>query len=331
MPGGARFQTHIQDRQYARTERKSTAGSASPMVSNFAPFLKFVVRHTDINTRVTFDRRSLQMYEQYWGLNEPPFTLTPDPRFLYMSRAHEDALMMLNYAVTRNKGAAMLAGDIGLGKTTISRKLLETLDPVQFKVVLIVNPILTPTQILQEILNQLGIDIGSRNRQVLVQRLHLALLEYYDKGRRIVVLVDEAHLIKSAQTFEELRLLLNCQMNDQFLLSLLLLGQTELRPKVAKVPALEQRLAVRHVLKPLDMLDTGELIVHRLRVAGYTKEKSPFTPDAIHKIHQISNGVPRVTLQLADNALLMAMARNEEMVDAFLMHECAEEFTGVAA
>ncbi|MBS1723766.1 MAG: AAA family ATPase [Armatimonadetes bacterium] len=271
------------------------------------------------------------MYEQYWGLNEPPFTLTPDPRFLYLSRAHEDALMMLHYAVTRNKGAAMLAGDIGLGKTTISRKLIETLDPVQYKVVMIVNPILTPTQILQEILAQLDIDISSRNRQVLVQRLHLALLEYYDKGRRVVVIVDEAHLIRSIGTFEEIRLLLNCQMNDQFLLSLLLLGQNELKPKVAKVPALEQRLAVRHLLKPLDVHDTGEMILHRMRVAGFTGEKSPFTPDAVHKIHQISGGVPRVISQLADNSLLMAMARKEEMIDAFLMHEVAEEYTGVAA
>lgn len=238
---------------------------------------------------------------------------------------------MLHYAVTRNKGAAMLAGDIGLGKTTISRKLIETLDPVQYKVVMIVNPILTPTQVLQEILDQLDIEATSRNRQVLVQRLHLALLEYYDKGRRIVVLVDEAHLIKSLGTFEELRLLLNCQMNDQFLLSLLLLGQTELRPKIAKVPALEQRLSVRHVLKPLDVYDTGEMILHRMRVAGYTGEKNPFTPDAVHKIHQISKGVPRVISQLADNGLLMAMARKEEMIDAFLMHEVAEEYTGVAA
>ena len=89
------------------------------------------------------------MYETYWGLNEPPFTLTPDPRFLYMSRAHEDALMMLHYAITRNKGAAMLAGEIGLGKTTITRKLLETLDPVKYQLVMIVNPILTPVQMIQ--------------------------------------------------------------------------------------------------------------------------------------------------------------------------------------
>lgn len=271
------------------------------------------------------------MYEQYWGLNEPPFTLTPDPRFLYMSRSHEDALMMLHYAITRNKGAAMLSGEIGLGKTTISRKLLETLDPVQFKIVLIVNPILTPTQILQEILGQLDIEVASRNRQVLVQRLHLALLECYDKGVRVVLMIDEAHLIRSLSTFEELRLLLNCQMNDQFLISLVLLGQKELVPKIHKVPALEQRLAVRHQLKALDVHDTGELILHRLRVAGYSGEKSPFTPEAIHQIHKMSHGAPRVIIQLADNAMLMAMARSEKMIDGFLTHEVGEEFTGVAA
>src|SRR5512141_3015408 len=116
------------------------------------------------------------MYEAYWGLKEPPFSLTPDPRFLYMSRGHEDALMMLHYAITRNKGAAMLSGDIGLGKTTVSRKLLDLLDPVKHRVVLIVNPILTPVQILQEILEQLDFPTASRNRQVLVAELHKVLV-----------------------------------------------------------------------------------------------------------------------------------------------------------
>lgn len=268
------------------------------------------------------------MYESYWGLTEPPFTLTPDPRFLYMSRAHEDALMMLHYAITRNKGAAMLAGEIGLGKTTITRKLLEMLDPLQYQIVLIVNPILTPTQMFQEILSQMGIVTDSRNRQVLVQRLHLALLENYDKGRKVVLLVDEAHLVRSASTFEELRLLLNCQMNDQFLLSLILVGQPEITKKLKKVPALEQRLAVRYLIKPLDEFDTGELIMHRLRVAGFTGEKSPFTPDAIHEIHKISKGAPRVILQLADNSMLMAMAKKEQMIDGFMTHAVAEEYSG---
>jgi general secretion pathway protein A len=218
------------------------------------------------------------MYEAYWGLTEPPFALTPDPRFLYLGKEHEDALVMLHYAITRNRGAGVLMGDIGLGKTTVSRKLIEILDPVQYRIALIVNPILTPIQLLQEILHQLGVAIHSRNRQQLVQALHEHLIHMYEHGRRAVLIIDEAHLIRSANTFEELRLLLNCQMNDQFLLSLILVGQLELQKKLERVPALKQRLAVRHTLKPLDQQETAKLIEHRMRVAGYAGERIPFTP-----------------------------------------------------
>lgn len=269
------------------------------------------------------------MYEAYWGLSEPPFSLTPDPRFLYLSRHHEDALMMLHYAITRNKGAAMLYGDIGLGKTTVSRRLLEILDPVKDRVALIVNPILTPTQILQEILEQLEHPLKSRNRQVLVSALHDKLIECYERGQRVIVIIDEAHLIRSSNTLEELRLLLNCQMNDQFLVSLILLGQNELRPKIERVPALEQRISVRYTLKPLDVTETGEMILHRLRTAGYAGETSPFTPDAIYEIHKYSKGTPRVVSQLADYGLLYGMTRKATVIDAFLMHDVIAEYSGM--
>ncbi len=269
------------------------------------------------------------MYEAYWGLNEPPFSLTPDPRFLYMSRGHEDALMMLHYAITRNKGAALLSGPIGLGKTTVSRKLLELLDPTKVKMVLIVNPILTPTQMLQEILGQLEVECNSKNRQVLVQELHNTLLGYYERGQRVVLLIDEAHLIRSSQTLEEIRLLLNCQMNDQFLISLVLLGQPELRAKLAKVPALEQRMAVRQALKPLDAIETGEMILHRLRVAGYTAENHPFSPDAIFEIHKYCQGAPRLISQIADNAMMMAFAQKAKIIDGYLVHSVVNDYAGM--
>jgi general secretion pathway protein A len=268
------------------------------------------------------------MYEAYWGLNEPPFSLTPDPRFLYLSRGHEDALMMLHYAITRNKGAAMLAGDIGLGKTTVSRRLLELIDPVKQRMVLIVNPILTPTQMLQEILDQLGVKIASRNRQVLVQELHKTLLSHYERGQQVILMIDEAHLIRSANTLEELRLLLNCQMNDQFLMTLVLLGQKELLPKLEKVPALYQRMAIRHHLKPLDVTETGEMVLHRLRVAGYPGDTSPFTPDAIYEMHKYAQGTPRLISQLADNALLQGFATKQKAIDGYLMHGVVSEYSG---
>lgn len=268
------------------------------------------------------------MYESYWGLNEAPFSLTPDPRFLYMSRAHEDALMMLHYGITRNKGAVMLYGDIGLGKTTISRKLLELLDPVKNQVALIVNPILTPVQILQETLDQLGCPIQSRNRQTLLSALNEQLVASYERGQRVILAVDEAHLIRSTNSLEELRLLLNCQMNDQFLISLVLLGQTELREKISKVPALDQRMSIKHCIRPLNYEETGEMILHRLKVAGYSQEQSPFTPDAIFEIHKFSGGVPRMISQVADQALLMAMAEKTHSIDGFAMHNVIAQFTG---
>ncbi|MEI6511708.1 MAG: AAA family ATPase [bacterium] len=268
------------------------------------------------------------MYEQYWGLKESPFNLTPDPRFLYLSRKHEDALMMLHYAITRNKGAACLIGDIGFGKTTISRKLLELLDPVQYKVVLIVNPLLSPIQMLKEILTQLGVETSSRNRQALLHELQTKLLSYYEGGQRVVVIVDEAHLIKSVASLEELRLLLNCQMNDQFLLSLLLIGQIEMRKMIEKVPALKQRLAVRYELQALDQQETAEMIDYRLRAACFSSEQSPFSPDAVFEIHKYTNGCPRMVCQLADNALMVAMAQKYQKIDGFAMHSIIQSFDG---
>lgn len=271
------------------------------------------------------------MYEAYWGLNEAAFSLTPDPRFLYLSRGHEDALSMLHYAVTRNKGAAMLTGDIGLGKTTITRKLIEVLLPAQCKIVLIVNPVLTPNQMLIEVLQQLDVESTARTRQALVQELHKALLDFHVRGQRVVVMVDEAHLIKQAQAFEELRLMLNCQLNDQFLVNLILIGQNELRSKLNSVPALEQRMAIRSVLRPLDVMETSEMLLHRLRVAGYTGDKLMFTPDAVFQLHKASAGYPRLSLQLADNALMLCSARRELMVDAFLMMDVINEYQEAAA
>lgn len=223
----------------------------------------------------------------------------------------------------------MLVGDIGLGKTTVSRKLLDLLEPVKNRVVLIVNPILTPIQLMQEILHQLDYPTNSKNRQVLVQELHQHLIRFYERGQRVVLMIDEAHLIRSSGTFEEIRLLLNCQMNDQFLMSLVLLGQLELRKKLARVPALEQRLAIRQQIRPLDATETGELIHHRLKIAGFNDSQKLFTPDAIFELHKCSGGTPRLTSQLADNALMFGFARKAKMIDGFLMHSVIAEFTGV--
>ncbi len=265
------------------------------------------------------------MYEQYWGMRETPFSMTPDPRFLYMSQSHEDALNMLHYAVVGNRGAAVLAGDIGLGKTTVTRRLLQQLDTQTLRPVLIVNPILTPAQILREILNQLGVPTQEKFRQGLIKEMRETLLGLYDRGQRAVVIVDEAHLIRNKLTFEELRLLLNFQERDQFLISLVLVGQNELGPKLKRVPALEQRLAIRTRLTPLNVTETGEMIFFRMQAAGYSGDRAPFTPDAIHQIHRSSQGTPRLIIQIADAALLLGMVRSEVIVDGCLVHDVSRQ------
>jgi general secretion pathway protein A len=269
------------------------------------------------------------VYEQYWGLAEPPFSLTPDPKFLYMSPKHEDCLTLLLHAITRNKGAVMLTGEVGHGKTTLSRKLLQELDEAEYKILMIVNPILTPIQLLREILEQLGATDLPRNRQILIKMLHEKLLEHHQKGQKVVLVVDEAHLIRDKQTFEELRLLLNFQLNDRFLISLVLIGQPELEQKVAKIPALKQRLAIRAHLPPLSLLETGEMLRHRLAAAWHPGNgRGVFSPEAVHEIYQYTNGCPRIICQVADNALLVGMVRRAKVIDGYLMHSVIMEFEG---
>lgn len=269
------------------------------------------------------------MYEQYWGLSEPPFSLTPDPRFLYLSRKHEDCLTLLLHAITRNKGAVMLTGEVGHGKTTLSRRLLQELDEAEYKILMIVNPILTPIQLLREILEQLGAAELPRNRQILVKLLHDKLLECHQQGMKVVLVVDEAHLIRDKQTLEELRLLLNFQLNDQFLISLVLIGQPELVGKVARVPALKQRLAIRAHLPPLDLMETGEMLRHRLSAAWHRDNgRGVFSPEAVQEIYRYTNGCPRVICQVADNALLVGMAKRARVIDGYLMHSVIMEFEG---
>jgi general secretion pathway protein A len=153
-------------------------------------------------------------------------------------------------------------------------------------------------------------------------------MAHYEQGLQVVLIVDEAHLVRSSGTFEELRLILNCQMNDRFMINLILFGQLEIREKLAKVPALQQRISIRHTLKPLDARETGEMVLHRLRVAGYSGEQHLFTPDAIHELHKCTGGVPRLICQYADTALLLGMAQKAKLIDGFLMHDVAGELVG---
>src|SRR4051795_12162942 len=203
------------------------------------------------------------MFEEHFGLASKPFGKTPDPSFLYESPQHKEALARLEYAV-EEKELALLVGDIGSGKTTLSRALIDRLGDAR-PVVLLINPRLTPTQLLRSIASGLGLQPG-RFRNDLLDQIHAKLYELYEAGREPVLIIDEAQLIPSKATFDEIRLLTNFQLDDQNLLSVLLIGQPELEAKLERpyYAPLRQRIGLRYRLGPLTVEDTVAYIEHRI-------------------------------------------------------------------
>ncbi len=248
------------------------------------------------------------MYEAYWGLKEKPFENTPDPKFLYSSHEHVEALTRLMYTIEERKGAALLTGDYGCGKTVISRRLFETLPPEKYETALVTNPLLSPVEILREICIQLGIKTShSWPKTQLLQELNERLYHNLRRHKDTVVIVDEAQSVKDPKTLEELRLLLNFQLNDRFLLTLILIGQPELREIIDKFKQLKQRLAIRYHLNPLNNKDTQKYINHRLEIAG--AKNSIFVSTVYDSIWQNSGGVPREVNTICDMCLLLGFTK----------------------
>jgi len=253
------------------------------------------------------------MFREFFGLQERPFGKTPNPSFLYESSQHREALARLEFAVDE-KDLALLTGDIGSGKTTLSRALIDRLGDSR-PVILLINPLLTPSQLLRSIASGLGLK-PKHFRNDLLDQIHTALFELYEAGREPVVIIDEAQLIPSRATFEEIRLLTNFQLDDQNLLSVVLIGQPELETRLAhkRYTALRQRIGIRYFIGPLTKDDTAAYIEHRIRVAGGTR--NPFSEEAMVAIHELSGGVPRVINTLATTALLDAFGDDAPEIDA---------------
>lgn len=265
------------------------------------------------------------MYLEYWGLKEKPFENTPDPRFLYYSREHGEAMVTLQYAVTENKGAAMLTGDYGCGKTLLVRALIAGLDPNKFEIGLVVNPPPSGEELLREILYQLGSDRRPSGRTEILRHIEEILYENARTGKITVVVIDEAQLIANFRILEDIRLLLNYQLDDRFLLTLVLVGQPELRPMVQKIPQFYQRLGLKCHLGPLGPDDTRGLILYRLTVAGC--DRPIFSDEAIGLIYKYSGGIPRKIVNICDLALLMGFIRKLERIEADLIQELIEKET----
>jgi general secretion pathway protein A len=252
------------------------------------------------------------MYLEFWGLKKFPFENTPDPEFMYYSSEHEEALIRMIYTVRRNKGAILLSGEIGCGKTMLSRVFVQQLPDTEYDVGLMTNPSLEPIDFLREAVHQLGLNSQTNSKPELLGILNNRMLENRKKNRSMVLIIDEAQLILR-ETFEEIRLLLNFQLNDCYLLNLIFIGQPELRQIIRAYKQLDQRIAIRYHLNPLNLADMARYIVFRLDKAG--RSDNMFTAAAMEEIYNYSEGIPRKINNICDLALLVGFTSKSEEID----------------
>ena len=267
------------------------------------------------------------MYTQFFGLTEKPFSITPDPRYLYMSQRHADALAHLIYGISQSGGFIQLTGEVGTGKTTLVRSLFEQL-PDEADVALILNPELTTEEFLAAITEELGIKPPKDGSvKALVDGLNAYLLEAHGRGRRTVLIVDEAQNL-GTEILEQVRLLTNLETPKQKLLQIILIGQPELREVLSRedMRQVAQRVTGRYHLEPLDQSDTTKYVEHRMRVAGASG--SVFRAAAVREIYRRSKGVPRLINVVADRALLAAYAQETRRIDRRLIRRAAAEVFG---
>ncbi len=268
-----------------------------------------------------------RMYLAHYGLSEPPFSITPDPRFVFLSERHRDALAHLLYGVGQggSGGFVQLTGEVGTGKTTLSRLLLEQV-PENTRVALVLNPRVSAIELLETICEELRLDIEGRrgSAKALVDTLNAYLLDAYAQGLRVVVVIDEAQNL-SVEALEQVRLLTNLETDTQKLLQIVLLGQPELRAMLAReeLRQLAQRITARFHLTPLDAGETSEYLRHRFRVAG--GQRFPLSAGAVRRVHARSGGVPRLVNVIAERALLAGYARDAQTIDETLVDAAADE------
>jgi type II secretory pathway predicted ATPase ExeA len=260
------------------------------------------------------------VYESYWNLTEKPFMNTPDSRFIYFSHQHEEALTRMLYAITEDKGAMLLTGDYGCGKTLLSRTLLEQLDPDRYDMAILPQPNLKPEELLQEILSQFGYTApASANKTDLLNLFQTCLTENERAGRKTIILVDEAQMVNNPATLEEIRVLLNYQRNGSFLLTLFLLGQPELLDTLEGLPQLDQRLSIRYHLGPLSEEDSRSYLRHRLKTAKNRHELFESKAEAL--LIKAAEGIPRKLNNLADMALLVGFGMQVPLIDTEIMRK----------
>src|SRR5438552_13773792 len=272
------------------------------------------------------------MYESYYGFSEKPFSLTPDPKYLYRSQSHADAFDLLRYGIRRREGFVVVTGDIGTGKTTLCRALLEQIDRTTFTA-LVLNPFLTEEDLLKHILQDFGVvsrdearagRLAHVSKQELIDTLYDFLLSLIPIKASAVLIIDEAQNLP-LQVLEQIRILSNLETDKEKLLQIILVGQLNLQTllRSPELRQLDQRVSIRYELKPLDEETVAAYVAHRLTIAGGGQSVS-FMPKALRQVHRRSGGIPRLINLICDRALLAGYSvRTNRITPDMVIHAAA--------
>ncbi|KPK38952.1 MAG: ATPase [Omnitrophica WOR_2 bacterium SM23_29] len=267
------------------------------------------------------------MYESFFGLREKPFNVTADPNFLFFSKKHREAFDHLIYGIKERKGFLEITGEIGTGKTTLCRALLNRLNE-KTKTAFILNSNLPEVQLLLAIVNDFGIQVKPKTKINILSELNRFLIEQLKLGYNVVLIIDEAQNLKATQ-LEQIRLLSNLETDKDKLFQIVLVGQPELKARLdsPELEQLRQRIAVRYHILPLDVEEVDDYIYHRLHIAG-SDGNIQFEPDAINEIYNYSGGIPRLINIVCDKALLLGFVLETKTISLDMIKRSIEEIEG---
>jgi general secretion pathway protein A len=267
------------------------------------------------------------MYLEFYGLKQAPFDITPNPRFLFHTVKHREAFNHLLYGIRERKGFVQLTGEIGAGKTTLCRALLEQLDS-RYSTALILNPVLSSDELMKAIATEFGLDVKRRDRLETIAVIGEFLLKQIEQNKETVLIIDEAQNL-TEDLLEQVRLISNIETDDRKLLQIVLMGQPELRDRLnsPRLKQLRQRITVRYHLAPLTRLEVAQYIQHRLHVSG-AKGVPFFTQPAIWRIFNYSQGVPRLVNAVCDKALLAGYVEKSDRINYQMVGRAIRELEG---
>jgi len=267
------------------------------------------------------------VYLEFYGLKQAPFDLTPNPRLLFHSGKHREAINHLLYGIRERKGFVQLTGEIGAGKTTLCRALLEQLDS-RFSTALILNPALNANELMKAIATEFGLEVKGFDRLETVAAISNFLLKQIKDGKETVLIIDEAQNL-TEDLLEQVRLLSNIETDDRKLLQIVLMGQPELRHRLnsPRLQQLRQRITVRYHLMPLTRFEAGQYIQHRLELAG-AKGVPFFTQPAIWRVYFYSRGIPRLVNAVCDKALLAGFVEQSDRITYRMVSRAIRELEG---